>query len=204
MFGLSNALGGRCSVAHFWEHGLRYEVFFLAAGTSSWRCVWRNIIREFIYEGHHNGLVQQSLRYGIILFIFSEILFYVGFFWASFHNSISPPVEIGSIWPSKETNVLKPWRIPNLSTERMGRMKKTESIHANCDKSSICGVESVKKGCNACGKRWRPEGGAKIEWIVCHRSKKTRLGAKVLAWFKKLLVGCEQSRVNRNFVGTLV
>lgn len=77
---------------------------------------WRDVIREANFEGHHTGLVQTGLRYGIILFIISEIFFFVAFFWAFFHSSISPAIEIGSIWPPKGIIVLNPWDIPFLNT----------------------------------------------------------------------------------------
>ncbi len=77
---------------------------------------WRDVIRESTYEGYHTGIVQQGLRYGIILFIISEVFFFVAFFWAFFHSSISPSIEIGSIWPPKGIHVLNPWNIPFLNT----------------------------------------------------------------------------------------
>nr|YP_009325904.1 cytochrome c oxidase subunit 3 [Vertebrata lanosa]APC24945.1 cytochrome c oxidase subunit 3 [Vertebrata lanosa] len=77
---------------------------------------WRDVSRESSFEGHHTGLVQQGLRYGILLFIVSEIFFFIAFFWAFFHNSISPSIEIGSIWPPKGIYVLNPWQIPFLNT----------------------------------------------------------------------------------------
>lgn len=77
---------------------------------------WRDVVRESTFEGNHTGLVQQGLRYGVILFIVSEIFFFVAFFWAFFHNSISPSVDIGSIWPPKGIIVLNPWNIPFLNT----------------------------------------------------------------------------------------
>ena len=45
---------------------------------------WRDIVREGLYEGHHSLTVQLGLRYGMILFIISEIMFFVAFFWAFF------------------------------------------------------------------------------------------------------------------------
>lgn len=77
---------------------------------------WRDVVRESTFEGHHTGMVQQGLRYGILLFIISEILFFFAFFWAFFHSSLSPAIEIGSIWPPKGINVLSPWNIPLLNT----------------------------------------------------------------------------------------
>lgn len=77
---------------------------------------WRDIVREANFEGHHTGIVQKGLRYGVILFIISEIFFFVAFFWSFFHSSISPSIEIGSIWPPKGIYVLNPWNIPFLNT----------------------------------------------------------------------------------------
>jgi cytochrome c oxidase subunit 3 len=70
---------------------------------------WRDVVREATYEGHHTGLVQIGLRYGMILFIVSEVMFFLAFFWAFFHSSLAPTVEIGAIWPPKGIEVLNPW-----------------------------------------------------------------------------------------------
>ena len=37
-------------------------------------------MREGTYEGQHTSIVQRGLRLGVILFIVSEIMFFVGFF----------------------------------------------------------------------------------------------------------------------------
>ena len=50
---------------------------------------WRDVIREATFEGHHTSPVQVGLRYGMILFIVSEVMFFVAFFWAFFHSSLS-------------------------------------------------------------------------------------------------------------------
>jgi cytochrome c oxidase subunit 3 len=36
---------------------------------------------------------------GMVLFIVSEIMFFFAFFWAFFHSSTSPAIEIGGVWP---------------------------------------------------------------------------------------------------------
>ena len=77
---------------------------------------WRDIIREGTYQGHHTVAVQEGLRYGMILFIFSEVLFFVAFFWAFFHNSLGPNVELGSIWPPVGIETISPWDVPLLNT----------------------------------------------------------------------------------------
>lgn len=77
---------------------------------------WRDVIRESTYQGHHTTAVQVGLRYGMILFIASEIMFFVAFFWAFFHSSLAPTVEIGAVWPPVGIQVLNPWEIPFLNT----------------------------------------------------------------------------------------
>lgn len=77
---------------------------------------WRDVVREATFEGHHTSFVQLGLRYGMILFIVSEVMFFVAFFWAFFHSSLAPTVEIGAVWPPKGIEVLNPWEIPFLNT----------------------------------------------------------------------------------------
>nr|YP_010626108.1 cytochrome c oxidase subunit III [Sininocellia gigantos]WBK02932.1 cytochrome c oxidase subunit III [Sininocellia gigantos] len=77
---------------------------------------WRDITREGTYQGLHTMPVIYGLRYGMILFIISEVFFFVSFFWAFFHSSLSPVIEIGSIWPPKGINPFNPLQIPLLNT----------------------------------------------------------------------------------------
>ena len=51
---------------------------------------WRlDVTREGTYQGLHTKIVMKGLQWGIILFIVSEILFFVSFFWAFFHSRLS-------------------------------------------------------------------------------------------------------------------
>ena len=77
---------------------------------------WRDIIRESTYQGHHPTPVQAGLKSGMVLFIVSEIMFFLAFFWAFFHSSLAPTIEIGAVWPPKGIDVLNPWEIPFLNT----------------------------------------------------------------------------------------
>ena len=77
---------------------------------------WRDIVREATFEGFHNTYVQAGLRFGMILFIVSEIMLFFAFFWAYFHSSLSPVPEIGCVWPPKGINVINPWLSPLLNT----------------------------------------------------------------------------------------
>ena len=77
---------------------------------------WRDIVRESTLEGAHTGIVQLGLRYGMLLFIVSEIMFFFAFFWAFFAAALAPVIEIGSIWPPKGIEVFNPIEIPLLNT----------------------------------------------------------------------------------------
>jgi cytochrome c oxidase subunit 3 len=77
---------------------------------------WRDIIREGTFEGQHTAAVKEGLQMGVILFIVSEVMFFVAFFWAFFHSSLSPSWEIGGVWPPKAIEVMSPWGIPLLNT----------------------------------------------------------------------------------------
>ena len=77
---------------------------------------FRDIIREAVYEGKHTKQVQIGLRNGMLLFIFSELLFFISFFWAFFHSSLSPTPEIGSLWPPIGIQPINPWNVPLLNT----------------------------------------------------------------------------------------
>lgn len=77
---------------------------------------WRDVIREGTYQGHHTPLVQKGLRYGIILFITSEVFFFIGFFWAFFNSSLAPTIEVGECWPPTGITPLNPFQVPLLNT----------------------------------------------------------------------------------------
>lgn len=77
---------------------------------------WRDIIREGTYLGFHTTQVSVGLRWGIILFIASEVLFFFAFFWAFFHSSLAPVPELGCAWPPTGITALNPFSVPLLNT----------------------------------------------------------------------------------------
>nr|YP_009112322.1 cytochrome c oxidase subunit III [Eucryptorrhynchus brandti]AIY61445.1 cytochrome c oxidase subunit III [Eucryptorrhynchus brandti]AJT57326.1 cytochrome c oxidase subunit III [Eucryptorrhynchus brandti]ALF04093.1 cytochrome coxidase subunit III [Eucryptorrhynchus brandti] len=77
---------------------------------------WRDIIRESTFQGHHTLKVTLGLRWGMILFITSEVFFFLAFFWAFFHASLSPSIELGMNWPPKGIQPFNPLEIPLLNT----------------------------------------------------------------------------------------
>lgn len=77
---------------------------------------WRDIHRESSSQGNHPVKVINGLKIGMILFITSEVFFFISFFWAFFHRRISPTVEIGHNWPPYSITAFNPIRIPLLNT----------------------------------------------------------------------------------------
>nr|YP_008081157.1 cytochrome c oxidase subunit III [Amata formosae]AGH27310.1 cytochrome c oxidase subunit III [Amata formosae] len=77
---------------------------------------WRDICREGTLQGKHTLLVIKGLRWGMILFIVSEIFFFLSFFWAFFHSSLAPNIEIGTLWPPLNITPFNPFHIPLLNT----------------------------------------------------------------------------------------
>nr|UER94079.1 cytochrome c oxidase subunit 3 [Ixodes scapularis] len=77
---------------------------------------WRDVSREAALQGLHSSYVLWGLKFGMILFIISEIFFFISFFWAFFHSSLSPNIEIGAMWPPLNIFPFNPFEIPLLNT----------------------------------------------------------------------------------------
>jgi cytochrome c oxidase subunit 3 len=119
-----------------WMHANPYGKFIALLGLLgvfvtmfSW---WGNVIREG-KAGDHTPVVQLHLRYGMIMFIASEVMFFVAWFWAFFSAALFPaPIELidgvatavtdsalmgaASVWPPKGIEVLDPFSLPLLNT----------------------------------------------------------------------------------------
>ena len=69
-------------------------------------------------SGDHTPVVQLHLRYGMILFIASEVMFFLAWFWAFFDASLFPSAveAVGGQWPPKGIEVLDPFGFPLLNT----------------------------------------------------------------------------------------
>jgi len=90
---------------------------------------WADVIKES-RQGDHTPVVSIGLRYGMILFIASEIMFFAAFFWmffemAVFNEARAHIPEIGnwaetaaawSTWPPQGVEVLNPWQLPLFNT----------------------------------------------------------------------------------------
>jgi cytochrome c oxidase subunit 3 len=108
-------LGGAISMVNWLTHDtttilLQISIIILIA--FQW---WRDIIRE-AKAGYHTRKVQKGILIGFLLFLLSEIMLFLSFFWAFFHASLSPSLELGAYWPPIGINAVNPWAIPLLGS----------------------------------------------------------------------------------------
>ncbi len=107
---------GLAGVMHFFINAvtlfqLGFVLLILILG-----CWWRDVIRESTFTFHHTAEVAKGLRFGMLLFIISEILFFAAFFWAFFHSSLAPTHTLGCVWPPAGIVTFSPFQIPLLNT----------------------------------------------------------------------------------------
>lgn len=77
---------------------------------------WIDVASEALFQGLHTKIVELGIRWGIILFIISEIFFFISFFWAFFHNRLAPALEVGSSWPPQGILPLNAFDVPLINT----------------------------------------------------------------------------------------
>lgn len=77
---------------------------------------WRDLVRERTFQGFHTLNIINIIKFRIILFIISELFFFISFFWTFIHSSISPSIEIGNYWPPKLIIIFNPYDIPILNS----------------------------------------------------------------------------------------
>ena len=70
-----------------------FAIGFTALVATAWAW-WLDIIRE-ANEGYQTPVVQLHLRYGMIMFIASEAMFFVAWFWAYFDSALFPAGSCG-------------------------------------------------------------------------------------------------------------
>ena len=107
--------------------GLKLGTFVFGAGMIGLLTVmglwWADVVHE-AETGDHKPVVQLSHRYGMILFIASEVMFFVAWFWAFFDASLFSGETIqyarvaftGGHWPPHGIEVIDPWHFPLINT----------------------------------------------------------------------------------------
>jgi len=93
-----------------------YRVLFSVSLVASIAFLWwKDFIRERMI-GYHTHKLEFRLRIRMLLFILSEVCFFVSFFWAFYDAAIVPTIEIGLRWPPKGIMPLSAYSVPLLNT----------------------------------------------------------------------------------------
>ena len=102
------------------SHFGNYVVLFIGTVTvlTTMFFWWRDVIREARTPGAHSVIVRLGLRYGMTLFIASEVMFFVGFFWSYFNFLIFPETQGNgqTVWPPSNVHTFDPFHLPLLNT----------------------------------------------------------------------------------------
>ena len=80
---------------------------------------WRDVVKEATFQGFHTPVVQIGMRYGMALFIASEVMFFAAWFWAYFNAFLFPTEQIGHTWPPSlptPVQTFDPFELPLLNT----------------------------------------------------------------------------------------
>jgi cytochrome c oxidase subunit III len=102
-------------------------IFFLGLAGVLYTMIgwWSDVVKE-ANQGDHTPVVSIGLRYGMVLFIASEVMFFVAWFWiffemALFHHvrTLSPIDEVRAAWatwPPKGVEIVQPFHLPLVNT----------------------------------------------------------------------------------------
>jgi cytochrome c oxidase subunit 3 len=74
---------------------------------------WRDVIFEAVMEKAHSAVAKIGFRFGMMLFILSEVMFFVAFFWAFFNAALFP---VGGVWPPEGIKMVDPLNLPLMMT----------------------------------------------------------------------------------------
>ncbi len=114
--------------AVFWMHE-NYDFFGLPLAGHPWVFLvgfvlvlytmagwWRDVVNESVVQGKHMPVVKLGFRYGMILFIASEVMFFLAWFWAFFNAALFPH-DIGiTHFPPDGIITFDPWHLPLINT----------------------------------------------------------------------------------------
>lgn len=80
---------------------------------------WRDVAIE-ADSGDHTPVVMIGIRYGVILFIISEVMFFLAWFWNFFKHALYPmgpqSPAVDGIWPPAGIETFDPWHLPLINT----------------------------------------------------------------------------------------
>ena len=80
---------------------------------------WSEVVAES-NVGDHTPVVRIGLRYGFIMFIMSEVMFFAAWFWSFFKHAMYPmgpqSPAVDGVWPPAGIETFDPWHLPLINT----------------------------------------------------------------------------------------
>ena len=107
--------------AVLWMSDVTRYIFFIGfVGVLYVMYAWWSEVVDEAHEGDHTPVVVIGLRYGVIMFIISEVMFFVAWFWTFFKHALYPMTEgsplIDGVWPPAGIETFDPWHLPLINT----------------------------------------------------------------------------------------
>ncbi|MFD0980254.1 MULTISPECIES: cytochrome c oxidase subunit 3 [Tropicimonas] len=107
--------------AVLWMHSITPFLFFIGLVLVLYTMYawWAETIAEE-HAGDHTPVVLIGLRYGFILFIMSEVMFFAAWFWSFFKHAMYPmgpeSPAVDGVWPPVGIETFDPWHLPLINT----------------------------------------------------------------------------------------
>ena len=104
--------------AVFWMHGITAVLFWIGLVVVLYTMFtwWSDVVQES-HVGDHTPVVRIGLRYGFILFIMSEVMFFFAWFWSFFKHAMYPmETYAGSLYEKPEIHAIDPFHLPLINT----------------------------------------------------------------------------------------
>lgn len=67
-------------------------------------------------SGYHNFYVQDGFKFGVVLFVFRELIFFFRIFWFFFDTALVPISELGEVWSPLGYVLVNPFGVPFLNS----------------------------------------------------------------------------------------
>lgn len=109
-FGLTSSIVFFFKYGFYWSLIVSLIILFFVSF-----CWSKDIVIEGL-RGYHNFFVIDGFKFGVVLFIFSEFIFFFGIFWTFFDAALVPVHDLGERWSSIGLELVNPFGVPLLNT----------------------------------------------------------------------------------------